>query len=66
VNALILDDPRDEEQLSERLLSLLEDPSLRESLARAGLSFAQERTWHQAAAQHEALIQRVLAQRPGD
>lgn len=66
VNALILDDPRDEEQLSERLLSLLEDPSLRESLARAGLSFAQERTWRQAAAQHEALIQRVLAQRPGD
>ena len=66
VNALILDDPRDEKQLSERLLSLLEDPSLRESLARAGLSFAQERTWRQAAAQHEALIQRVLAQRPGD
>lgn len=66
VNALILDDPRDEKQLSERLLSLLEDPSLRATLARAGLSFAQERTWHQAAAQHEALIQRVLAQRPGD
>lgn len=66
VNALILDDPRDEKQLSERLLSLLEDPSLRATLARAGLSFAQERTWRQAAAQHEALIQRVLAQRPGD
>ena len=66
VNALILDDPRDEKQLSERLLSLLEDPSLRESLSRAGLSFAQERTWRQAAARHEALIQRVLAQRPGD
>ncbi len=66
VNALILDDPRDEKQLSERLLSLLDDPSLRETLARAGLSFAQERTWRQAAAQHEALIQRVLAQRPGD
>ena len=66
VNALILDDPRDEKQLSERLLSLLEDPSLRESLSRAGLSFAQERTWRQAAARHGALIQRVLAQRPGD
>ena len=66
VNALILDEPRDEKQLSERLLSLLEDPSLRESLSRAGLSFAQERTWRQAAARHEALIQRVLAQRPGD
>lgn len=66
VNALILDDPRDEKQLSERLLSLLEDPSLRATLARAGLSFAQERTWRLAAAQHEALIQRVLAQRPGD
>jgi UDP-glucose:(heptosyl)LPS alpha-1,3-glucosyltransferase len=66
VNALILDDPRDEKQLSERLLSLLEDPSLRESLSRAGLCFAQERTWRQAAARHETLIQRVLAQRPGD
>lgn len=66
VNALILDDPRDEKQLSERLLSLLEDPSLRATLARAGLSFAQERTWREAAARHEALIQRVLAQRPGD
>ena len=66
VNALILDEPRDEKQLSERLLSLLDDPSLRESLSRAGLSFAQERTWREAAARHEALIQRVLAQRPGD
>ena len=66
VNALILDDPRDGKQLSERLLSLLDDPSLRATLARAGLSFAQKRTWRQAAARHEALIQRVLAQRPGD
>ena len=66
VNALILDNPLDHESLSQLLVSLLEDTALRASLAQAGLTFAQDRTWRKAAAQHQALIQRVLDQRARD
>jgi glycosyltransferase involved in cell wall biosynthesis len=63
LNALILDDPLDQQTLSALLASLLADKTLRARLTQSGWTFAQERTWRSAAAQHEAVMQRVLAQR---
>ena len=63
VNALILDDPLDQQALAQLLHTLLQDTAIRNQLAQAGRPFAQERTWNSAAARHEALLYRVVAQR---
>ena len=54
--ALILEDPRNAQALSEHLKRLLSHPELRQHLARSGRQFASERSWLAVAQQHEALF----------
>ena len=64
VDALILDQPQDEQALGQQIRTLLENPTLRSTLSQRGLQFARERSWSHAAARHEALIQRIRSLPP--
>ena len=65
VDALILDQPHDQQALSQLMKTLLENPTLRHTLSQASLQFARMRSWSHAAASHEALIQRIRSRHLG-
>jgi UDP-glucose:(heptosyl)LPS alpha-1,3-glucosyltransferase len=54
-NALLLDDPRSERQLSTALSRLLADTALAAKLSENGRRFARNHTWEEAARRYEAL-----------
>lgn len=54
-NALLLDDPRNERQLSTALSRLLADTALAAKLSENGRRFARNHTWEEAARRYEAL-----------
>jgi UDP-glucose:(heptosyl)LPS alpha-1,3-glucosyltransferase len=60
VDALLLDDPRDDRRLSGALSRLLADAALAESLSQRGRQFAQQHTWEEAARRYEALYRASL------
>ncbi|MDB5875524.1 MAG: glycosyltransferase family 1 protein [Ramlibacter sp.] len=55
VNALLLDDPRDEGQLAGALSRVLGDAALAELLSANGRLFAEQHTWEEAARRYEEL-----------
>ena len=54
-NALLLDDPRNDRQLSNALSRLLTDAALAAKLSENGRRFARDHTWEEAARRYEAL-----------
>lgn len=64
VDALILDEPQDEQTLGQHMKALLDNPALRQTLSQGSIRFACERSWSQAAARHEALMQRIRSLPP--
>ncbi|MFZ2738195.1 MAG: glycosyltransferase family 4 protein [Burkholderiaceae bacterium] len=60
-HALLLQDPQDPNQLSDRLRAVLEQPELDTQLSQQGLLFAQAHSWESAALQYEALYQQAAA-----
>ena len=64
VDALILDEPQEEQSLGHHMKSLLDNPDLRQTLSQGSIRFARERSWSQAAARHEALMQRIRSLPP--
>lgn len=63
VNALILTEPRDSQQLTALIASVLNSPMLAAKLALQGLQFAQQHSWDKAALQYEALYLRAAGKR---
>jgi len=55
INALLLDDPRNQRQLAAQLKTLLTQPEYAELLSREGRRFAEGHTWEEAARRYEAL-----------
>lgn len=55
VNALLLDDPRDTDELARVLAELLADTALRETLSEGAVAFASHYQWREIALQQETL-----------
>ncbi len=55
VNALVVEDPRNEQLLAAALARVLGEPGLAQVLSEGGRAFAQGHTWEQAARRYEAL-----------
>jgi UDP-glucose:(heptosyl)LPS alpha-1,3-glucosyltransferase len=55
VNAMLLDDPRNDRLLAAHLRKLLTEPEYAQSLSREGRRFAEGHTWEEAARRYEAL-----------
>lgn len=62
VDAAIYCDPYDEKDISKKIMLVLQDTSLQQSLIRKGLSRASKFTWERAAKEHLAVFQEVLTQ----
>jgi UDP-glucose:(heptosyl)LPS alpha-1,3-glucosyltransferase len=60
-DALLLPDPRDSDRLAQQIGRLLDDPALRERLAKAGLAVAARFDWPRIACLQEALYLRTIA-----
>ena len=59
--ALVLDDPKDVSNLTAALLRLLEDVSLRQTIATGASDFAKGHTWKQAGAAYSVIYQKLSA-----
>jgi glycosyltransferase involved in cell wall biosynthesis len=59
VNALILDKPQDEQMLRLLLVQVLDDQILASQLRQAGMVFAQQHSWQQAAQAYERIYLRL-------
>ena len=59
VNALILNDPKDAQELSDLLRRVIEDVPLRQRLCRAATAFAQAHQWPEIARQQEVIYASV-------
>ena len=64
INALLLDDPRNDRQLAAHLKKLLAEPEYAELLSQEGRRFAQGHTWEEAARRYEALYLAAAAVTP--
>jgi glycosyltransferase involved in cell wall biosynthesis len=61
MNALLIDDPRDANQISGHLHTLITDSARRDALVANGLTFAAKHTWKAAGDAHRKLFAEVLA-----